>query len=90
MEVIKLTSTRHKIFFQGGNTANKQKLLGLINKLQTIVERMKFAGDETKSVASAADVEKTEAASAALSEVKITPAAFVQGKLTLSFEGTFY
>jgi hypothetical protein len=49
--------------------------------MQTIVERMKFAGDETNSTAPATDETKTEAPT----DIKITPAAFVQGKLKHSY-----
>jgi hypothetical protein len=67
-----------KNIFQDGNST-RQKLLELIKKLAPIVERMKFSGDEIKSAATiTADEKKTEAPP---SEVKITPAAFVQGKL---------
>jgi hypothetical protein len=62
-----------------GGSISKQKLLGLIDKLHTIVEQMKFPGDDTKSTTSAAAVEKNTEAPP--TQVKITPAAFVQGKL---------
>jgi hypothetical protein len=72
----KFTSIHLKNLFQGGN-ATRQKVLELIKKLGPIVERMKFSGDELKSVVSSADEKKTEAPT----EDKITPAAFAQGKL---------
>jgi hypothetical protein len=73
----KFTPTHLKNLFQGGN-ATRQKMLELIKKLGPIVERMKFSGDEIKSVVSSADeIKKPEAPT----EDKITPAAFAQGKL---------